>query len=86
MRFLGFFSMMSLVLVTVIQPAWAVDSARPGYSGTLVLIFLGFCALIVVAQMVPAMILMMGTISGVAKRMTAKKKVAVARVDGEKEE
>lgn len=86
MRALGLSAMVLVMLMTAIQPAWAVDTTQTYQSGTLVLIFLGFCALIVVAQMVPVLILIMGTISGFAKRMAAKKQVAVAGVNQDKAE
>ena len=76
MRFLGALAMLLVVMMTAIQPAWAVDTTQTYQSGTLVLIFLGFCALIVVAQLVPALIMMMGTISGLAKKIAARKQVA----------
>ena len=78
MRFLGTLAMVLVVLMTAIQPVWAVDTTQTYQSGTLVLIFLGFCALIVVAQMVPALIMMMGTISGLAKKIAARKQATVA--------
>lgn len=46
------FSILALVLATT--PALAVDTARTYQSGVLVLLFVGLCALIVVAQLLPA--------------------------------
>ena len=66
----------AVVLLTVHQ-AWAVDTTQTYKSGILVLIFLGVCALIIVAQMVPALILMLGTISAFAKKVRGKEKVPV---------
>jgi hypothetical protein len=66
----------AIILLTVHQ-AWAVDTTQTYQSGMLVLVFLGVCALIIVAQMVPALILMLGTISAFAKKIRGKEKVAV---------
>jgi len=57
--------------------AWAVDTTQTYHSGILVLLFLGVCALIVVAQMVPALILMLGTVSAFAKKLRGKERVTV---------
>lgn len=47
-------------------PAFAAAGARQDHSGLVVWMFLGFCALIVVAQLVPAVLLMLGFAKGVA--------------------
>jgi len=86
MKGLGFLAMVLLTLEIGVQPAWAVDTARVGQNGLLVLLFLGVCALIVVAQMVPALILMLGTISGFARRLGARKRVAVVNVSRDETE
>ncbi len=52
------FTAAAIILLTVHQ-AWAVDTTQTYQSGMLVLVFLGVCALIIVAQMVPALILML---------------------------
>ncbi len=45
--------------------AFAAPSTHTVYSsGLLVLLFLGFCALVVVAQLIPAMITLFGMIKG----------------------
>ncbi|HKL49225.1 MAG TPA: response regulator [Desulfuromonadales bacterium] len=46
------FSVLALVLATT--PALAVDTAKTYQSGVLILLFLGMCGLIVVAQLLPA--------------------------------
>jgi len=66
----------AIILLTVHQ-AWAVDTTQTYQSGILVLLFLGVCALIIVAQMVPALILMLSTISAFAKKVRGKEKVSV---------
>ncbi|MDF1535177.1 MAG: hypothetical protein P1S46_01580 [bacterium] len=68
---------MTAVVLSTAGYAWAVDTTQTYQSGIMVLLFLGVVALIIVAQMVPALILMMGTISAFAKKVTARKKVAV---------
>ncbi len=55
-----------VVVITTVSPASAVDTARTYNSGVLVIIFLGVCALIVVAQLVPALLLMLGAIKALA--------------------
>lgn len=45
--------------------AFAASGAREDSSGIFVWIFLGFCALIVVAQIVPAILLMFGMAKGI---------------------
>ena len=72
----------AIILLTVHQ-AWAVDTTQTYQSGILVLVFLGVCALIVVAQMVPALILMLGTISAFAKKLRGQEKVAVTSTGDE---
>jgi hypothetical protein len=67
----------AMVMLTVHQ-AWAVDTTQTYQSGILVLLFLGVCALIVVAQMVPALILMLGTVSAFAKKLRGKERVPVS--------
>ena len=48
-------------------PAFAAEGARQDHSGLVVWIFLGFCALIVVAQLVPAIMMMIGFARGVGR-------------------
>jgi hypothetical protein len=69
-------NMIAVVLSTA-GYAWAVDTTQTYQSGIMVLLFLGVVALIIVAQMVPALILMVSTISAFAKKIGARKKVAV---------
>jgi len=71
-----------IILLTVHQ-AWAVDTTQTYQSGILVLLFLGVCALIIVAQMVPALLLMLGTLSAFAKKLRGKERVAVTNTGQE---
>ncbi|SDD83400.1 hypothetical protein [Desulfuromonas thiophila] len=58
-------ALLSLTSVLAASPVFAA-SQRSDHSGLLVWLFLGFCALIVVAQLVPAVMLMLGIVKGVA--------------------
>jgi len=55
-------------IIGLLAPAtvFAATGAREDNSGLFVWIFLGFCALIVVAQVIPAILLMFGMAKGVA--------------------
>jgi len=50
----------TLTLTLFAVPAFAVDTAQTYNSGILVLLFVGFCALIIVAQLVPAVLALFG--------------------------
>jgi hypothetical protein len=53
-------------IVGTLAPAAAYASnGRVDESGIFVWVFLGFCALIVVAQVIPAMLLMAGMVKGI---------------------
>lgn len=58
--------------------AWAVDTTQVYSSGLLVLLFVGLCALVVLAQMVPAAMLLSGMISQVAKLFSEQKTAKAA--------
>lgn len=49
-----------VVTLLLASPAFAVDTAVTYSSGLLVLLFVGFCALIIVAQLVPAVLALFG--------------------------
>ncbi len=51
--------------------AHAASTNRVYSSGVLVLVFLGFCALVVIAQLIPAIITLLGMIKGVEKKRVA---------------
>jgi prepilin signal peptidase PulO-like enzyme (type II secretory pathway) len=57
---------MAAVLVMA-DPALAVDTSKTYSSGLLVGIFLAFCALIVVVQLMPTIMLLVGFIRGLLK-------------------
>jgi hypothetical protein len=48
------------------SPVLAAGAVREDHSGIVVWMFLGFCALIIIAQLVPAVLMMTGLIKGVA--------------------
>ena len=51
--------------------AAAVDTSKTYSSGLLIGLFLAFCALLVVVQMVPSIMLLVGFIKGLARRTEA---------------
>ena len=64
---------MRVIMSTLAVSLAAVPSAFAGTtkvysSGILVLAFVGFCALVVVIQLIPALITMFGMIKGLARR------------------
>lgn len=56
--------------LAVSSPAFAVDTAKTYHSSVLVLVFLGFLALIVVVQLVPSILMLLGWIKSLAKGTT----------------
>jgi len=66
MKALTKLSLTTLVTLLVASPAFAATAGRGDHSGFIVWAFLGFCALIVVAQLVPAVLVMLGIVKAVA--------------------
>ncbi|OHB27020.1 MAG: hypothetical protein A2X84_07335 [Desulfuromonadaceae bacterium GWC2_58_13] len=68
-------SAITFALLSPISSAFAA-SGRSDNSGFVVWVFLGFCALIVVAQVVPALMVMLGLVKGATEKQheTAKQK------------
>jgi hypothetical protein len=56
------------VLLATAPCAFAATTTKVYNSGILVLAFLGFCALVVVIQLIPAIITLAGMIKGLAKK------------------
>jgi hypothetical protein len=52
-------------LLAAATPVLAAGAVREDHSGLVVWVFLGFCALIVVAQLLPAVLMLTGMIKGV---------------------
>ncbi len=59
------FSILSMSLLSPISLALAA-SGRSDNSGFVVWVFLGFCGLIVAAQLIPALLVMFGLVKGAA--------------------
>ena len=57
----------TMMTLAVASPALAVDTTKTYSSGILVGIFLGFCALIVVVQLMPTIMLLFGFVKGLFK-------------------
>jgi hypothetical protein len=59
------------ILIGNVTPVWAAaDGREVDNSGLFVWIFLGFCALIVVAQLIPAAMVLFGVFKGAKKETT----------------
>ncbi|MFA6687093.1 MAG: hypothetical protein WCS16_06415 [Desulfuromonas sp.] len=66
MKALTKIALATLITLSATFPALAASTAgRADHSGILVWTFLGFCALIVVAQLVPALLMTFGIVKGV---------------------
>lgn len=61
-------------IIGTLAPAtsFAASSLSEDNSGLFVWIFLGFCALIIAAQMIPAALMLFGIVKGVAGKVEAK--------------
>ncbi|MBE0499937.1 MAG: hypothetical protein IBX47_00745 [Desulfuromonadales bacterium] len=57
----------SSLMLLMANPAFAVDTARTYNSGILVGLFLAFCALVVVVQLMPTLILLIGFVKGLIR-------------------
>ena len=64
-RWNGLSVLSTLLLAT---PAFAVDTAQTYRSGILVVGFLAFCALILVVQLLPALMMLFGWIKGAFRK------------------
>ena len=58
---------MGMMMVLMASPALAVDTTKTYSSGILVGVFLAFCALVVVVQLMPTIMLLVGFIKGLIK-------------------
>lgn len=65
-------------IIATLAPAtaFAASTLHEDNSGIFVWLFLGFCALIVVVQVMPAVILMLGFAKGLSAKMTKAEAVA----------
>jgi hypothetical protein len=73
------FTMGAGILIGNVTPVWAAatEGREADNSGLFVWIFLGFCALIVAAQLIPAAMVLFGIVKG-AKKETAELAPVVA--------
>ena len=55
------------MLMLSVNPALAVDTSKTYNSGILVGLFLAFCALVVVVQLMPTIMLLIGFVRGLIK-------------------
>lgn len=62
---------MALTVASTV-PAFAVDTTKTYSSGLLIGLFLAFCALIVVVQLMPSLMLLIGFLKGLANRTESK--------------
>jgi hypothetical protein len=68
----------SLAILLATTPcAFASTTTKVYNSGILVLAFLGFCALVVVIQLIPAIITLCGMLKGLAKKVDTAQVVKV---------
>lgn len=72
---------MAGILIGNVTPVWAATAGREDNSDLFVWIFLGFCALIVVAQLIPAGLVLFGLVKGVKKDTAEVVPEVVATVD-----
>jgi hypothetical protein len=63
---------MLTVWVATINSAFASTTTKVYNSGILVLVFIGFVALVVVVQMIPAILTLLGMIKGLVRENKAK--------------
>ena len=62
------FAMYATILIGNATPVWAATNGREDNSDLFVWIFLAFCALIVIAQLIPAGMVLLGAVKGVHKK------------------
>jgi prepilin signal peptidase PulO-like enzyme (type II secretory pathway) len=58
---------MGILMLMLASPAFAVDTSKTYSSGILVGVFLAFCALVVVVQLMPTIMLLVGFVKGLIK-------------------
>jgi len=68
------------MLMTMVTPAFAVDTTKTYSSGLLVGAFLAFCALIVVVQLMPTIMLLVGFVKGLIKDHSKQTKRQASRI------
>lgn len=68
-----------LMSICSVSSAFAAGAAREDNSGLFVWMFLGFCALIVVVQVVPALLMLFGFAKGLSKHKVAETQTSKSR-------
>ncbi|MFK5925390.1 MAG: hypothetical protein QM483_02055 [Desulfuromusa sp.] len=70
-------SVLSTIAITLmlVTPAFAIDTAQTYNSGILVMLLVGFCGLLIVAQLVPALLVLFGMTKAVARGISEKRAV-----------
>ena len=68
---------MGVAMLLMANPAFAINTSQTYNSGILVGAFLAFCALIIVVQLMPTLILLFGFVKGLLKG--AEKQVSHSR-------
>ncbi len=61
--------LIALALVLTAVPAFAVDTTKVYSSGLLIAVFVGVCALLVISQMIPAILLLLGMVKGLVSNV-----------------
>lgn len=77
-RIKPFLTSLALVLM-VVSPVLAVDTSKTYSSGILILLFVGFCALLIVAQLVPALLALFGLTREAAQSGSRQQQAATVR-------
>jgi len=67
------------LMLMAVSPALATDTSKTYNSGILVLLFVGFCALLIIAQLVPAVLALFGMTKEAAKGTSGKKLATSAK-------
>lgn len=74
-------TMMTVAMVAATSlPAFAVDTSRTYSSGLLIAVFLAFCALLVVVQLLPSIMLLAGFLKGLVRRSETKAEAQPANI------
>jgi hypothetical protein len=65
--------MATIIFLAMVNPAMALDTTQTYNSPILVLLFVGFCALLIVAQLVPACLMLFGMTKAVTRQENGKR-------------
>lgn len=68
-----------VLMILTVSPALAVDTSKTYNSGILILLFVGFCALIIIAQLVPAVLALLGMTKEAVKSTSGERVAASAK-------